>query len=397
MSSDVTKRALSAGLGVGALALLAPRASADTPFSSFAFRATGAPTARTLPDRLGELKTVKDFGAKGDGATDDTAAIQAAFDSTRYGTIYFPGGTYRVTASIKPKFDFFGYDVIGSASILAHFDDYVFRFVGVSQGSGVKIRGLYIENGSWSPNAGALLLHENFATAIRDCSFLAARCITFRQCASCMVENCVFRGVNPVSAPPPGSKGIFMGSYSPEATGGSVNMSVLGCDFNGFEHGIQWQGGASVRNCRIEGCTYGVTVGMTEAGGTYASGGQLEHLEMEACGTFVWLAAANYGATLRMIAMQVDEGFSSAPDGGESFVGLRVGEWARVLVEMLGCEGNLRDAAIKFEGPGHPIRSTFIGVIGTANPGPTRPGAMSWKGMEVLDRSQVTFIQCNNP
>src|SRR5262245_16468575 len=77
MSSDVTKRTLSAGLGVGALALLARRASADTPFSSFAFPATGAPTARTLPDRLAEIKNVKDFGAKGNGTTDDAPAINA--------------------------------------------------------------------------------------------------------------------------------------------------------------------------------------------------------------------------------------------------------------------------------------------------------------------------------
>ena len=78
MSSDVTKRALSAGFGGGALALLAPRASADTPFSSFAFRATGAPTVRTMPDRLGDVKNVKDFGAPGDGTGDDAPAIQAA-------------------------------------------------------------------------------------------------------------------------------------------------------------------------------------------------------------------------------------------------------------------------------------------------------------------------------
>src|SRR5262249_37338208 len=98
MSSDVTKRALSAGRGVGAFALFAPPAPADTPFSSFAFPATGAPTARTLPDRLGELKTVKDFGARGNGVADDTAAIQAAANAA--GRVFFPAGTYIVSQTI---------------------------------------------------------------------------------------------------------------------------------------------------------------------------------------------------------------------------------------------------------------------------------------------------------
>jgi polygalacturonase len=70
------KHTLSAGLGVGALTLLPQHASADTPFTSFPFTATGAPTARTMPDRLGEIKNVQDYGAVGDGSTDDTASIQ---------------------------------------------------------------------------------------------------------------------------------------------------------------------------------------------------------------------------------------------------------------------------------------------------------------------------------
>jgi hypothetical protein len=41
---------------------------------------------------------VKAFGAAGDGVTDDTAAIQAALDSGK--RIYFPAGTYKVTASL---------------------------------------------------------------------------------------------------------------------------------------------------------------------------------------------------------------------------------------------------------------------------------------------------------
>lgn len=40
--------------------------------------------------------SVKDFGAKGDGATDDATAIQSALDSlsTKGGIIFFPAGTY---------------------------------------------------------------------------------------------------------------------------------------------------------------------------------------------------------------------------------------------------------------------------------------------------------------
>src|SRR5258708_31846856 len=87
MSTQISKRdlfstgALSAGLGVGALALLAKSASADTPFSSFAFPATGSPTARTMPDRLAAITNVKDFGAGGDRVADDTAANPAALDA----------------------------------------------------------------------------------------------------------------------------------------------------------------------------------------------------------------------------------------------------------------------------------------------------------------------------
>ncbi len=45
---------------------------------------------------------VKDFGAVGDGVTDDTAAIQAAIDSAPDGkTVFFPSGTYRATSQIS--------------------------------------------------------------------------------------------------------------------------------------------------------------------------------------------------------------------------------------------------------------------------------------------------------
>lgn len=47
---------------------------------------------------LSSIKTVKDYGAKGDGITDDTNAIKAAIAAESL--IYFPAGTYLITDSL---------------------------------------------------------------------------------------------------------------------------------------------------------------------------------------------------------------------------------------------------------------------------------------------------------
>lgn len=58
---------------------------------------TGA-VDRALDDRLGDTVSVKDFGAVGDGITDDSAAFNAAISalSTRGGSVYVPTGNYKV-------------------------------------------------------------------------------------------------------------------------------------------------------------------------------------------------------------------------------------------------------------------------------------------------------------
>jgi hypothetical protein len=64
--------------------------------------ATGSTTERTLANRFADVVNVMDFGAVGDGVTDDTAAIQAANDyaynnptaSGCYRSLFFPAGKY---------------------------------------------------------------------------------------------------------------------------------------------------------------------------------------------------------------------------------------------------------------------------------------------------------------
>ena len=53
---------------------------------------------RTVENKLKDTVSVKDFGAVGNGVTDDTAAIQAAINAAN--NIYIPQGVYRVDSSI---------------------------------------------------------------------------------------------------------------------------------------------------------------------------------------------------------------------------------------------------------------------------------------------------------
>ena len=74
-------------------------ASTGSNLVGFLQAGTGA-IARPVQSKLRELVSVKDFGAVGDGVTDDTAAIQAAINYCAGRTLYFPRGTYRCTDTL---------------------------------------------------------------------------------------------------------------------------------------------------------------------------------------------------------------------------------------------------------------------------------------------------------
>lgn len=82
-------------------------------FSAQTGASANSPITRTLQNKLDDMASVRDFGAVGDGATDDTVAINRALfelfsreSITRVRrSLFFPAGTYLVTGTIKvPSF-----------------------------------------------------------------------------------------------------------------------------------------------------------------------------------------------------------------------------------------------------------------------------------------------------
>lgn len=88
---------------------------------------TGAVT-RTVQSKLQDVISIKDFGAIGNGSTDDTAAIQAALNyanSIGGGVVYIPPGRYRKADTVGSSLVMYSNTTLrgdGDASIL-FFDD----------------------------------------------------------------------------------------------------------------------------------------------------------------------------------------------------------------------------------------------------------------------------------
>src|SRR5262249_38737249 len=88
-----------------------------------------APAASVITTRLEDPRAVylsaAEFGAKGDGQADDSAAIQAAIDKAenraREGILFVPSGRYRVTRTIYvwPGVRIFGFGATRPVFVLA--------------------------------------------------------------------------------------------------------------------------------------------------------------------------------------------------------------------------------------------------------------------------------------
>lgn len=101
-----------------------------------ALRLTAIATALILP--IAQAASVRDFGARGDGVADDTQAVQRAVAETTDGTVEFPRGDYRITATIRVSLEAKGpvsLRGLGVGRVIMAGAGPAFHFIGTHRGS----------------------------------------------------------------------------------------------------------------------------------------------------------------------------------------------------------------------------------------------------------------------
>lgn len=94
-------------------------------------------SSRGVVKKRGSFLTVLDFGAKGDGATDDSGAIQDLINA-KVGSVRFPSGTYRITKPLVVELDKVGFTSFvadGTARLVMSGPGPAIRFIGTHAGT----------------------------------------------------------------------------------------------------------------------------------------------------------------------------------------------------------------------------------------------------------------------
>lgn len=257
------------------------------------------------------FRNVKDFGAKGDGVTDDTAAINNAISSGgRCGpgtcasttvtpaVVYFPAGTYMVNASI---IDYYYTQIIGNPNCLPT----IKAFATFSGGLGVIDGDQYGANGL---GFGATnVFWRQVRNFIVDTTLVPANSsitqIHWPTAQATSLQNIFFKMSD---APGTQHQGIFIESGS----GGFMNDLVFNGGLNGVVFGNQqftvrnltfsnavtaisqiWDWGWTYKSIAINNCSVGLN--MSSGGPTAQSVGSVTFLDSSISNTPIGIATAH--------------------------------------------------------------------------------------------------------
>lgn len=138
---------------------------------------TGAVISRKIQDKLRETISIKDFGAIGDGVTDDTAAITSFFTASSGKYCFLPPGSYKVTSLLTHALtncSFVG--VPGQTIITGDFGRSILKLLDISNVHfyGIKFVSTFVTAVASEP-CGVVLQNENsiYNSSFINCSFSA--------------------------------------------------------------------------------------------------------------------------------------------------------------------------------------------------------------------------------
>ena len=328
---------------------------------SFTQNGTGAVT-QTVQDKLEEYISVKDYGAVGDGVTNDTAAIQAAltYASGKQIGIYVPGGRYLVTSPLT-------LNVTGSTSNAIYGDGNGVSVIMLNTGgNGININ----YTGNWwlfdVPPGSTACAFRNLTFTTTNTFVAGSKCLAFegvclegRPTRQTIIENIEFQGFNSfgqgwatqlwlhdMSAVTISSCKFTMGPnqqgdgivWSGTAQANSpVDVRITACGFIYGNRGIYLTGvgteGMYIVNTDFVGCNYGIYVDVAAESGLHVSNGHMNTIKR---GLYL---NGMIGGTISGILF-----YQNVPSGGatEKFV----------AVEMLGNSSEFTIIGNQFTGSG---------------------------------------------
>ena len=155
---------------------------------------------------LSAFVSVTSFGAKGDGSTDDTNAIQSALDSLKDsgGTIHFPIGIYKITKSVyfysnqSLVFEK-GAKLLQGAEINNLMMNYSTSAIGGYDATeNAEIIGAIFDGGSYTTANTLFGICHSKNITIRDCSFINSygnwHNVEINSSKNVLIDHCYFEG-----------------------------------------------------------------------------------------------------------------------------------------------------------------------------------------------------------
>jgi hypothetical protein len=196
--------------------------SSDANLVNYNQGGTGAQT-RSVEAKLQESVSVKDFGAVGDGVTDDTAAIQAAIDATG-GGLFFPEGTYAVTPVSGQNYclliDAKTIHLYGNNSTISMATTDVKQALRIQDSNNFVVSGLsFVGSGTNGSDGGQglLQLYQCDNVVIENCIIKNSNCdgLAMALCLNITVSNCIFDNCSKSSL------------YLNQSTGASLSGNII--------------------------------------------------------------------------------------------------------------------------------------------------------------------------